>query len=169
MIAFMVAFILSFVVFLFLTADHGEILGLWTMEVMVIAIILSLIAAMISDRVLLKGRLYRLLSPIRWMMFLFYFVGPFFYAMIRANIDVACRVITGKINPGIVKISPDLKSDAAITLLANSITLTPGTLTVDVDEKKNDLYIHWINVVNIKPSIEEVCNNFPVWARRITE
>ena len=58
----------------------------------------------------------------------------------------ANRVITGKINPGIVRISPKLKTDLGVTLLANSITLTPGTLTVDIDEKTNDLYVHWIAV-----------------------
>ncbi|HPK86658.1 MAG TPA: Na+/H+ antiporter subunit E, partial [Atribacterota bacterium] len=79
------------------------------------------------------------------------------------------RVLTNKINPGIVKISPNLKSDAAITLLANSITLTPGTLSVDIDERNNDLYIHWINVTNLKPSIEDICGTFPEWARRIAE
>ena len=168
-VAFVVAFILSLFSFLFLTADHGEILGLWTMEVMVIAVIISLVAALISDRVLTKGRQYRLLNPLRWIIFLFYLIGPFFYAMAKANIDVAYMVITGKINPGIVKISPNLKSDASITLLANSITLTPGTLSVDIDEENNDLYIHWINVTNLKPSIKEVCGNFPVWARRIAE
>ena len=89
--------------------------------------------------------------------------------MAKANIDVAYRVITGKINPGIVKISPNLKSDAAITLLANSITLTPGTLSVDIDENNNDLYIHWINVTNLKPEIEDICGSFPTWARRIAE
>jgi len=89
--------------------------------------------------------------------------------LIKANIDVAYRVITGKINPGIVKISPQLKSDAAITMLANSITLTPGTLSVDIDEDNNDLYIHWINVTDLKPSIEDICGNFPEWVRRIAE
>lgn len=169
MIAFIVAFFLSFVTYLFLTANHGEIAGLWSNEEMIIAVILSLIAASISARLLSKGRQYRLLNPLRWIIFLYYFIGPFFIAMAKANIDVAYRVITGKINPGIVKISPGLDSDASITLLANSITLTPGTLSVDIDEKNNDLYIHWINVTNLKPSIKEVCGNFPAWARRIAE
>lgn len=65
--------------------------------------------------------------------------------MAKANFDVAYRVITGKINPGIVKMSPGLKTDTALTFLANSITLTPGTLSVDTDDEKN-LYVHWINV-----------------------
>jgi multicomponent Na+:H+ antiporter subunit E len=49
------------------------------------------------------------------------------------------------INPGIVKIKTRLKTDAGITALANSITLTPGTLTVDLTDD-GFLYVHWINV-----------------------
>ncbi|GAH06184.1 unnamed protein product, partial [marine sediment metagenome] len=79
------------------------------------------------------------------------------------------RVITGKINPGIVKISPGLKTDLGITLLADSITLTPGTLSVDIDEKNNDLYVHWINVITLKPTTHHICANFPQWIRRIAE
>jgi len=94
--------------------------------------------------------------------------------IIARKIDVAYRVITGKINPGIVKISPDLKTDLGITMLANSITLTPGTLTVDIDENKNDLYIHWINVkkeaLTKKPvDCKHICGSFEKWIRRIAE
>jgi len=116
----------------------------------------------------------RMLNPIRWIIFVWYIIGPFFVGMAKANFDVAYRVITGKINPGIVKISPDLKTDLGITLLANSITLTPGTLSVDIDEEKNDLYIHWINVkedVLKGDSVDckYICGNFAKWVRRITE
>lgn len=169
MISFTITFFLSFCAYLFLTASQGEILGLWSSYEIIAALIISLMVAIISFRVLFQKQHYRLLNPVKWIIFLFYLIGPFFYAMARANIDVAYRVITGKINPGIVKISPQLKSDAAITLLANSITLTPGTLSVDIDEKNNDLYIHWINVTNLKPSQEDICGSFPLWARRIAE
>jgi len=56
------------------------------------------------------------------------------------------------IKPGIVKIKTSLKTESGITALANSITLTPGTLTVDLadegqgDSRQTYLYIHWINV-----------------------
>lgn len=65
-----------------------------------------------------------------------------------ANIDVAYRVLHPNlpINPGIVKVKTKLKSDVGLTFLANTITLTPGTMTVDVDKEKGLLYIHWINV-----------------------
>ncbi|MBN1404910.1 MAG: Na+/H+ antiporter subunit E [Candidatus Omnitrophica bacterium] len=77
-------------------------------------------------------------------LFLFIFLRECF----KANIDVALRVIKPDmpINPGIVKVKTRLKSEAALTLLANSITLTPGTLTIDVDKEGGFLYIHWINV-----------------------
>ena len=73
------------------------------------------------------------------------------------------------INPGIVKMPTGLKTDLGITLLADSITLTPGTLSVDIDEKNNDLYIHWINVTTLKPTTYHICANFPQWIRRIAE
>jgi len=169
MIGFIASFILSFLAYLFLTANQGDILGLWSQYELIFAVIISLIVAFISSQVLFQKKHYHLLNPLKWVIFLFYLIGPFFYAMARANIDVAYRVITGKIKPGIVKITPNLKNDSAITLLANSITLTPGTLSVDIDEKNNDLYIHWINVTNTKPSIEDICGTFPKWARRIAE
>ena len=50
------------------------------------------------------------------------------------------------INPGIVKVKVELKTDTALTFLANSITLTPGTMSVDIDKENGILYIHWINV-----------------------
>ena len=169
MIGFIVSFILSFGAYLLLTANQGDILGLWSQYEIIASVMVSLIVAMISHKVLFQKKRYQLLNPMRWVIFLFYLIGPFFYAMAKANIDVAYRVITGKIKPGIIKISPELKTDAAITLLANSITLTPGTLSVAIDEKNNDLYIHWINVTNLNPSIEDICGSFPSWARRIAE
>ncbi len=74
---------------------------------------------------------------------------PFFaWECFKANVDVAYRVghPDVPINPGIVKVKTKLKSDTGITFLANSITLTPGTLSVDVDKESGLLYVHWINV-----------------------
>jgi multicomponent Na+:H+ antiporter subunit E len=140
---------------------------------MILGLILSLITGFISQSIFVKKD-FRMLNPVRWIMLLAYLIGPFFLSLAKANFDVAYRVITGKINPGIVKIKPDLKEDLSITLLANSITLTPGTLSVDIDEDTNELYIHWINVdenaLKKKPvDCEYVCGGFPNWIRRIAE
>jgi multicomponent Na+:H+ antiporter subunit E len=84
-------------------------------------------------------------SPKRILCIIFY-VPVFFYECVKANLDVAYRVVHPKmpIQPGIVAIRTSLKSDVGKLMLANSITLTPGTLTVDVSEEY--LFIHWINV-----------------------
>jgi len=79
-------------------------------------------------------------------------IGIFIYslvflkALLVANLDVAKRVLSPKLNikPGIVKIKTELTSDIGKMLLANSITLTPGTLSVDI--KGEYLFIHWIDV-----------------------
>ena len=172
MLTFVITAIAVFALYLFLTAGSaipGSTIFLWSREEIFAGIILSVIAGFIGRKVLFKRKNYRMLNPKGWLLFVVYLIGPFFFAMAKANLDVAYRVITGKIKPGIVKISSNLKTDLGITLLANSITLTPGTLSVDIDEKNNDLYVHWINVKDKTPKIEDVCGSFPKWARRIAE
>ncbi len=172
--AFVITTIVCFLIYLLLTTGSGtEFLGLWSTIELIFGILLSLIVGFIARTVFIKNN-FRMLNPVRWVFFIGYVIGPFFFALAKANIDVAYRVITGKINPGIVKISPGLTTDLGITMLANSITLTPGTLSVDIDEDTNDLYIHWINVdtkaLEKKPiDCSYICGNFPKWVRRIVE
>jgi len=144
-------------------------LGLWSSSELVVGIPVALVAGLAGGRVFGEYVPASLLNPIKWVLFLYYVFVPFFIAMAKANIDVAMRVLTGKINPGIVRIKTGLKKSMSLTFLANSITLTPGTLSVDVDEESNDLYVHWIDVKNIEPEPAEVCGDFPQWARRIAE
>ena len=75
------------------------------------------------------------------------YIPVFTWALVVANLDVAYRVIhhAMPIRPGIVKVRTKLKSREGRTMLANSITLTPGTMTVDITDD-GYLYIHWINV-----------------------
>ena len=72
------------------------------------------------------------------------YLGNFFVALVRANLDLAARVLAPSlpINPALVEINTQLKSPLGKLLLANTITLTPGTLTVDVVEDK--LLVHWV-------------------------
>ncbi|MCM8757321.1 MAG: Na+/H+ antiporter subunit E, partial [Candidatus Omnitrophica bacterium] len=76
-----------------------------------------------------------------------YYLPVLFYACLVANLDVAYRVLHPRlpIRPGIVKVKTRLKSKSGRTALANSITLTPGTMSVEVTDD-GFLYIHWINV-----------------------
>lgn len=77
-----------------------------------------------------------------------YFIPLFLWECLKANIDVASRVISPRlpINPGIVRVKTTLKSDTALTFLANAITLTPGTFCVDIKPQDGILYIHCIDV-----------------------
>ena len=75
----------------------------------------------------------------------------FLKALVLSNVDVAYRVLNPSlpIDPGIVKVKTKLKTPLGRLLLANSITLTPGTITVEM--KGEDIYIHWIKVATTDP------------------
>lgn len=79
-----------------------------------------------------------------------HYLFRFLWEMAKANLHVAFIVLHPSlpIKPGIVKIKTTLTKDSAITVLTNSITLTPGTLTVDVNPEKNEIYVHWIDVLS---------------------
>jgi multicomponent Na+:H+ antiporter subunit E len=80
------------------------------------------------------------------LLFLFAYLVVLAFEIVRANLDVAYRVLhpAMPIRPGVVVIKTRLTSDIAKMILANSITLTPGTFTLDVVGDR--LLIHWINV-----------------------
>ncbi len=75
---------------------------------------------------------------------IFSFVFYFLYQMIKANIEVAYDVITPKyfFRPGVVRYPLSARSDFEINVLSTLISLTPGTLILDVSEDKKALYIH---------------------------
>lgn len=82
-------------------------------------------------------------------------IGFFFYfikELIVANLKVAYDIVTPKdyMKPGIVAVPLDAKTDIEITLLANLISLTPGTLSLDVSDDKKILYIHALYVDDVE-------------------
>lgn len=160
--------VLVFAVYLLLASFTGN-LGVWAADELIAGAVIAALVALATGGLVWSRGGWRLLQPHRWLLFLVYIVGPFLYAMAKANLDVAWRVITGRINPGIVRFNPNLATDFGRTFLANSITLTPGTLTVDVDDGSGDFYVHWINVTNESPTADDVCGPFPAWARRVAE
>ncbi|MEJ5089956.1 Na+/H+ antiporter subunit E [Sphingobacterium faecium] len=89
------------------------------------------------------------------------FLFFFFYQMIIANLQVAYDVITPKyfFKPGIVKYRMDAKSDFEINLLSTFISLTPGTLILDVSDDKKILYIHVMYLHDKQKFMTELKNN----------
>jgi len=104
-------------------------------------------------------------------MFIILYILVLFKEIIKANFDVAYRIIHPKmpIKPGIVVIKTKLKQDLAKLILANSITLTPGTFTLDI--LGDILLIHWINVKteDINKATESIGEKFEKYLRIIFE
>jgi multicomponent Na+:H+ antiporter subunit E len=96
------------------------------------------------------------------------FILFFLWQLILSNLRVAYEVITlpHSMRPGIVAVPLDVKTEAAITLLANLITLTPGTLSLDVSADRRVLYIHTMYVDNVEQFRREIKEGFE---RRVLE
>jgi multicomponent Na+:H+ antiporter subunit E len=134
------------------------------------AFVAVFVAYMTGDLFTKRPHLFK--HPSRYLWFLYY-IPVFLWECIKANIDVAYMVIHPNlpIKPGIVKVKTSLKSDTALTFLANSITLTPGTLSVDIDQDNGFLYIHWINVQHkdIEKASREILHTFESILKKIFE
>ena len=104
-----------------------------------------------------ENRKYFVIIP-RIIGFFFFFL----YELIKANIEVAMDVITPKfyMKPGIIQYPLDAESSAEISLLANLISLTPGTLSLDVSDDKKVLYIHAMYINDKEEFIQEIKNGF---------
>ncbi|MEF8800631.1 MAG: Na+/H+ antiporter subunit E [Halolamina sp.] len=89
------------------------------------------------------------------------YVSIFLKDLVIANFEVAWMVLSPSlpIEPAVVEVPLRVRSDAAITTIANSISLTPGTLTMDYDADRNSLYVHSIAA----PSRDAVIDPIRVW------
>lgn len=168
-----VYFIVSFIIWILLTwpfieNEQGQVK--FDLQVITAGLVASFIVAILFHEILPKEH-HVFHSPKRICWFVFY-IPVFFYYVLKANLDVVYRALHPQmpIHPGIVKIKTNLKSDSAITALANSITLTPGTLTVDVTED-GYLYVHWINVksTDVEEASQIIAQKFEYFIERIFE
>ena len=141
---YVAVFILSLIFWLLLTFR-------FTVSNLIVGSVASIICSAIFARYYLDG-VYKFLQPKRYFWFIIY-LFIFIWECIKANIDVAYRVLhpAMPIRPGIVKVRTTWKSDFAKMLLANSITMTPGTISVDIID--DYLYIHWIYVKSEDPEV----------------
>ena len=125
-------------------------------------IVIALLISLLAGHFLVVNQTSR--GVLRRLLYLVIYIFRFLWELIKANLNVAYLVIHPKlpIRPGIVKIKTKLTKDSALTLLGNSITLTPGTMTVDINEDKKELYIHWIYVKEVQEdkATQEISQNF---------
>ncbi|MFN3952138.1 MAG: Na+/H+ antiporter subunit E [Thermaurantimonas sp.] len=109
------------------------------------------------------SRKYFIIVP-KIIAFFFFFI----YELLKANIQVAYDVITPRdhMAPGIVMIPLDARTDLEITLLANLISLTPGTLSLDVSDDRSVLYVHGMFIKDKEAFVKSIKNGFE---RRLLE
>jgi len=110
----------------------------------------SAIISAFTSQLLIRVPASRVLNPVRWIRAMAYILYYFLYAEVKAHLDVIYRILhpAMPIRPGIVSLPYDVKSDFALSAVACSITNTPGTVVVDVDEEGRKLFVHWINVTS---------------------
>jgi len=139
---FLLTWFFLFLVWLAFTATLAK-------EEVLVGVLASFLVALFTSK-FLKCCTLKFLLPNR-LFYVFVYIIVFLRELLKANFDVARRVISPSlpINPGIVKFKTNLKSDYAKMVLANSITLTPGTLTIDIID--DTFYIHWIDVKSTNP------------------
>ena len=107
-----------------------------------VGLIIALILIRFLRRTYQQERSFRRVGDIA------HFLINFTRELIVANIQVLKIVLSPKmaIRPGIIAYKTDCKTPLGITVLANSITLTPGTLSVDISEDGTTIFVHTLDI-----------------------
>lgn len=95
----------------------------------------------------------------------------FLWELLKSNLLMAYYVVAplSKMKPGIIAVPLDITTDAQITLLANMITLTPGTLSVDVSTDRTVIYVHSVYVTNPDQFRNDIKNGFEKAILEVTQ
>lgn len=101
-----------------------------------------------------------------WLHYLLFFLP---IEIIKSNIQVAIAVLTPKrsVKPAIVAVPTNLRTDWGLTMLANSITLTPGTITLDISGNKKIIYVHCLALENPESFIQSIKDTFESKIKRL--
>ncbi len=168
--------IMLYIFWLLLT---GQIVAIFrgdaSAQVLIAGVAVSLITALFTSRFFIHNSAFWLFNPVKLLTMIFYSLVIFMWELLKANWDVARRALSPKlkVNPGIVKVPTELKEDYALSMLANSITLTPGTITMDIADQdgRTWYYIHWIDVQTQDPEAagDAIKGTMEKWIRRIWE
>ncbi len=117
--------------------------GEFTFILITSGVVASLIVAYLSHDIFVgkadlkteTGRVLKFIVYIPWLL----------WEIILANVEIAYLVLSPKplVDPQLVRFNPDLKTDLGIVTLAHSITLTPGTVTVEANREEFVIHAIW--------------------------
>lgn len=126
----------------------------FTAQELIVGAIISLVVALFSARFLIHEKPLYIFKPQRFLSLMNYCFFVFTKELWKANVEVAKKALDPKLSvkSGIVKVPTELKSEYGLAILANSVTLKPGTVTMEIVEEnsKNYFYIHWIDVASTR-------------------
>lgn len=162
--------IISYVIWFLLVWPFDPESGNLEIQSTLVGIAVALFVGLyLGDKIPAQAGIGTVFRRLFWIMV---YVPYFSWYVILANLDVVYRVVHPEmpIHPGIVKVRTGLKSPGGRTMLANSITLTPGTLTVDITDD-GYLFIHWINVraQDVEGATYHIVGRFEKMIRRMFE
>lgn len=142
---FAAAVLISFVTWLILTSSLAPLDVLWGFAV-------SLIVARFSYRLSAFGLPQWMRDPRRWIPFGRLLI-EFNRQLIVQNISLSLRVLQPRlrIRPGIVAVPTRLRDDVGLTVLGGLMSLTPDTVTLEIDRARGVIYVHWIDVQTTDP------------------
>lgn len=148
---------------LLLTFVWAGLLGAINMETLVSGFVMSYFVLFVVARSHREyhsyfGKLPKLIS----------FIGYYLWELVKSNLIVAWDVLTPKhrMTPGVVAIPILAETDFEITMLANLISMTPGTLSLDVSDDRKTLYVHAMYLKDPQALRDDITNNLE---RRVLE
>ncbi|MBM5804714.1 MAG: cation:proton antiporter [Candidatus Verstraetearchaeota archaeon] len=154
------AMFLSFIVYV-------SLVGSIEFDELVIGLVISFLVALLTKDLLVKDE-RKVMSVRRWLSCIWYLTVYWLYFEVLAHWNVVKRVFTMDIRPGIVRVPYYLDTEYGVISVANSITNTPGTVVVEVDEEERRYYIHWINATSTEEEgcYERISKAFEKYVRR---
>ncbi|MDD4980152.1 MAG: Na+/H+ antiporter subunit E [Candidatus Omnitrophica bacterium] len=159
-----ILFILAWLVYLLLS---------WSLSLgdLIAGVLLALTVSWLTHDLFIQDpHIFKDLKRYLWFI---YYIPLFIWECIKANVDSAYRIVHPAlpIRPGIVKVKTTLKSDIGLVFLANTLTLKPGTMTVDIDKENGFLYVHWVEVgsEDMRQATDMVIGKFERILKRIFE
>jgi multicomponent Na+:H+ antiporter subunit E len=137
--------VVSFIVWIVLTGSFFPIDVFW-------GLVVSAVVARFSYRFVAFELPHWILQPRRWLYF-FDLVIELVSQLVKQNLSLSLRVLKPElqIKPGIVAVPTKLRGDINLTLLGSLMSLTPDTVTMDIDEQAGMIYVHWIDVQTTDP------------------
>lgn len=120
----------------------------WHVSTFISGILIAAVSIVMIERFMLQGTFYDLypFNLFRMLMFSFFLLKEIY----RSGISIIPLLIKGHASPDFVEITTDLEDNLSLVLLSNAITLTPGTITVDIEGQR--LLVLWMNPTTTHPT-----------------